>query len=774
MGLGPLSWLRVVDCTSGRLSMAGGLLAEFGAWVVKVEPPGGDLLRWEFPSVYAANDRGKRSVVVDLGSGEGREAFLGLVDSVDVVLESWEPGVAEGLGVGYEVVHGRNPGVVYCSISGWGEGGLDRRRPVAEPLIDAWIGTMGEQRGYREGPIFYGMPMSSTGASYLAVIGVLGALLRRGDDGVGRRVATSLVDGALAYLGCLWRDADVPLPSRVAPRMVGGYRRCGDGEYLGIHTGAVGAFDRLIRAVGLEDRILLSVPGQSIFSQTLTDEEAAVLDAELPKIFASRPRDEWEQILVDADICVVPAMPPGQMFDHPQVINNEMAVEIDDPFLGPVTQIGVATRFSRTPGGIQGPAPTPGQHTDEVLADTAALAAPSGPSSLRPIEDRPVLDGVRVVDLGQYYAGPFGPRLLADLGADVIKLEPLGGDPGFGQGWGETAQFRKRSIAVDLKSEQGKQIAARLIGWADVIHHNMRPGVAERLGIGYEQACQIKADIIYDFAPGWGASGPYVARQGFAPMYSGFAGVAFEVAGDTNAPIMPVGHEDPGNGLLGAAGILAALLHHRRSGEGQLIEHSQLNSTMAHMRHVVRKPDGTVLGVTGLDANQLGTGPLNRLYQTTDGWLCIVADTDTHFENLCQAIGQPDLASDTRFVDRQTRHHHADELADLLEPALSKLATTDAADALQHHGVPHEIPAINNCATVMTDPANLAYGRIAQWPEARRGHVREVDHLLRISNATRPPSRPRPLIGQHTTEILLTIGYNPDQINQLYDNNTVR
>src|ERR1700728_477494 len=180
---------------------------------------------------------------------------------------------------------------------------------------------------------------------------------------------------------------------------------------------------------------------------------------------------------------------------------------------------GRCPRSGRPPGSIQGPAPLPGQHTSEVRAESRAVEATR--DAQVPVGDnRPLLDGVHVLDVGQYYAGPFGARLLGDLGADVIKLEPLRGDPLRGMdpgGPSEAAQFRKRSIALDMKSEEGRRIAQRLGARADGLHHNMRPGVAERLGIGYQDATELNSAIIYDFAPGWGGTGPYVARQGFAP-----------------------------------------------------------------------------------------------------------------------------------------------------------------------------------------------------------------------------------------------------------------
>ena len=245
------------------------------------------------------------------------------------------------------------------------------------------------------------------------------------------------------------------------------------------------------------------------------------------------------------------------------------------------------------------------------------------------------LDGLKVLDFGHYFAGPYASRLLADLGAEVIKLEPLDGDllrptvkPFNG------AQRGKRCIAVDLKHPRGNEIGRRMAAWADVVSHNLRPGVAERLSLDYASVRATNPTVIYDYAPGWGSSGPDASLPGFAPLFAGYVGLHHEAAGEGNTPVAPVGNEDNGNGLLGATAILMALYHRKRTGEGQYLEHPQLNATLLMAGHLMRRPDGSVVGSAHLDHERRGGHPLDRLYRTADGWLCLSARTDAEFARL--------------------------------------------------------------------------------------------------------------------------------------------
>ena len=737
---------------------ATGTLADYGADVIWVEPPGGDRCRGD-TAACAVFNRGKRSVVLDLATLNGRAHLLDLVATADVAVQSWRPGVAERLGVGYDVVHARNPRTVYCSISGFGADGPYRDVPGHEAIVHALVGTMAEQPGFREGPIFEALPFASIGAAYLSLIGVLAALLRREDDGHGRRVETSLYDGALAYLSMMWGESAASAGLTMTPgrqRLVTRSFLCGDDEYLGVHTGAVGAFGRLMKVLGLDDRIPASESGLDM-GIPLTDEQYEILESEIHTIFASEPRRVWVDRLRSADVCAIEHLPACAVFDTPQARHNGMVATVDDAVLGRVEQVAPPAKFSKTPGSVTGPAPTPGLDTDAVLAELAGrTAGPATAPSTAPAPDsragKPLLAGLNVLDLGAYYAGPYSSRLLADLGANVVKVEPVAGDPlrGIERPF-FSAQAGKRSVAANLKRPELERAVRGLLEWADVVHHNLRPGAAERLGLGYEQARTVNPSIVYLYAPGWGSSGPDAMRQSFAPMMSGYAGIGLDCAGQFNPPLFPTGNEDPGNGLLGAAAVLMALLHRRRTGEGQYVENPQLNATMAHMAHAVRRADGTVLGAGRLDPLQLGNSATERLYETADGWVCIVAATEASVAALTRIAGVDLVADDYQFGQRVAAAFAARKTGELL----GELAAA---------GVPAAEPVPRNMHRLMHDAGEIERGRVAAVEHHTKGTVRELAVLVRVSDCVIPPHRLAPNLGEHTDAVLADLGYSTDEI----------
>jgi len=389
-------------------------------------------------------------------------------------------------------------------------------------------------------------------------------------------------------------------------------------------------------------------------------------------------------------------------------------------------------------------------------------------------DNEPLLAGVKVLDLGAYFAGPYSSRLLADLGADVIKLETTLGDQlralvrPF-----SAAQAGKRAVSFDLKDPGLARALRGLIEWADVIHHNMRPGAAERLGVGYEQVHAINPRAVYLYAPGWGSDGPDSLRQSFAPMLAAFTGTSYEVAGQLNPPMWPLGNEDPGNGLVGAVAVLIGLLDRVRSQRGQFIENPQLNAAMVHLQHIVRTADGEILGAELLDPVQLGISPLDRLFQTSDGWIVVVARSTREISALSSLTGI-DILGDDRFGTPARRKANEYELGTLLGDVFAAKTSVEWVAALRAAGVGAVEPVTADVvARFHRDRENLRTGRIGQT-DGSAGAVRLISRLVRISHCLPLPLRLAPALGQDSDAVLTELGYLPEEIMALRDRGSVR
>jgi crotonobetainyl-CoA:carnitine CoA-transferase CaiB-like acyl-CoA transferase len=780
-----LRGIRVVDWTRGPAGFrATSLLADYGADVVWIESPVDDSSPFVDPVTRAVFCRNKRSVVLDLTTSQGKGQMRTLLGGADVVVVGQDPGIAEQLGFGYRALHADLPSLVYCSLSAFGPGvsSGEQELPAYEALVHAQVGTMGEQVGYREPPIYEGVPFAGLGMAYLAQIGILAALYRRKFDGVGRCVETSMLDGALSFLSMMWGHADSD--DVAAPIEPGGQRLvvrtflCADDEYLGVHTGASGAFGRLMTELGLSDRIPPATRGVDI-GVALTVEHQRIIETEIPEIFLRRPRAVWLRKLLAADICAMPAFRPTEVFDEAQVRHNGMVTKLDDPLLGLIEQVAAPLRFGNAdavpPPPV--PAPLPGsttiaeaiatRPTRPVTSSTTSVATSRSAEETRP----PLLRGLKVLDFGVWYAPSYSSRMLADLGADVVKVEPLAGDQmrGIRRPF-QSAHSRKRSFAADLKHPDMAAVIPRLLAWADVVHHNMRPGAAERLGIGYEQAKLVNSDVIYLHAPGWGTSGPEMARQSFAPLVSGYVGASYEVAGQFNPPTYPVGNEDPGAGMLGAIGVLMALVR----GGGTYIELPQVNAAMNQVAHVVRGSDGEPLNAIRLDPLQRRVGPVDGLYQTSDSWICIVAGTPQQLHALGAEVGI-DLEFDPYVPNTEQGHPSFEALTSRLEEAFARRTAAHWLERFKRVGVPAVRPeTTNNNRAFHFDPDNRRTRRVSEAEYIDGGNGRQIDTLIRIADVEIPPYRPAPGLGQHTVELLTEIGYQTADLDALLRAKAIR
>jgi alpha-methylacyl-CoA racemase len=358
----------------------------------------GDYIRWSPPyyegaddsaksALYLALNRGKRSIRLNLKEDRGREVLLKLVKEYDVLLESFRPGVLDRLGVGYERLKQENPGLVYCAITGYGQDGPYRDRSGHDMNYLGLIGLLG-LTGEKDGPPIQagGQIADIGGGALMAAFGIMAALHERRSSGEGQLVDVSMADGALSWLSLVAARylCDGAVPKRGEPELTGGlicYRpyACKDGW---VTLGALEPkfWQAWCRGVGREDLI------EKQFERPGTEAHA-----EVERVFLERTREEWQEFATHNDCCLEPVLDLDEALDSELVKAREMVVELDQPGAGPVKQLGVPIKLSRTPGAVDAPGPALGEHTDEVLAslgyssdDIEALkdsGAAAGPAS---------------------------------------------------------------------------------------------------------------------------------------------------------------------------------------------------------------------------------------------------------------------------------------------------------------------------------------------------------------------------------------------------------
>lgn len=374
----PLEGLRVLEL--GQIAAApvcAMLLADMGAEVIKVEPPDrGDGLRYmgtvfvggESPDFLSLN-RNKKSIAVDLRQPEGREIILRLARDSDVWIENYRPGVMARLGLDYEAVRLVNPRLVYCSISGFGPEGPYQNKPAVDPILQAMGGLMsitGEPEGR---PVLVGAPIIDLTCGALAAYGVLSALTAREHTGQGQKLELALLDSGL-YLLLLravtyLNTGEVPRPEGSAHRQRAPYQafRTQDG-YIYICVRAEEQWPQLCRVLGCEHL----AQEERFATGALRVRHRQELEYLLEAILQQRPTAEWQRRLEEADILCGPVQNFAQVFSDPQVRQNQMVVRLEHPKAGPIRLLGLPVKLKGTPGRIESPPPTLGQHTAEILA----------------------------------------------------------------------------------------------------------------------------------------------------------------------------------------------------------------------------------------------------------------------------------------------------------------------------------------------------------------------------------------------------------------------
>ena len=401
---------------------------------------------------------------------------------------------------------------------------------------------------------------------------------------------------------------------------------------------------------------------------------------------------------------------------------------------------------------------------------TPAVRASKGP-----------LAGMRVLELAQIMAGPTCAMLLADMGADVIKVEKLpGGDDSRNYKEprlrGVSAPYlvlnrNKRGMAINLKSEQGKAVLFRMVESADVLIENYRHDTLDKMGLGYEVLRQINPGLIYAAISGYGRSGPYADKAGFDLIAQGFAGL-MSITGEPNRPPVKTGNSvaDIGAGVLAATGIAAAYAHKLKTGEGQIVETSLMEAALqqTYWQAASYFATGESPGPTG--SAHLLSAPY-QAFQTQDGWINIGGANQANWERIAGVLGQPQWLQDPRFETNTARMQHIEALAQLIGAELMGNNCAYWLNAFDAAGVP--AGPVHTIGQALSHPQTLARGMVVDVEHPTLGTMQAMGCPIHFSATPTQIDRAAPDLGQHTEEILLSYGYTADQVQAMYQDGSV-
>lgn len=801
-----LDQVKVLDLSWGIAGpMTTMVMADNGADVIKIEPPQGDPHRNQLG--YRAWQRGKRSAVLNLKDEADKADFLALVKTADVLVESFAPGVTARLGIDHEALAQINPRLVYCSITGYGRDNKHADRPAYDALVAARTGLLWEQRGWpegalnhmsglpdlfadaeidpdwvqganREGPLFPATYWPSLGAFFSASVGISAALRAREHTGRGQLVETSLLQGALAAGTAAWQRAEKPetpgfdswiLSSR-APK---GHFRCSDGRW--VHNWVPNP--RFILEASKGDRVDANpdLKSQNDPDRFGTGPEELLVMAHYHPILQEAvekfPADEWVAAAAKGGMTMQPVRSPEESLVDPNFMQDGSVVEVEDPELGRIRQVGMAYKLSANPSQVGAPPAAMGAHTDEIKAEAeqAARKAPTPEAGAGQL-GRP-LEGITVLDLGMAIAGPYGTQILSDLGAHVIKVNGL-----YDMFWHQVhmayiANRGKQSITLNMKDPRSMEILTRMIKEADVVHHNMRYSAAERLKIDYESLKKINPKLIYCHTRGF-EDGPRKELPGNDQTGACLTGIQYADGGMDDESGRPLWSQtsmgDTGNGFLSAVAVIQALWHRDRTGEGQFVDTSIVNAGLLNTSYAMARPDGSGFDRPRIDGLQYGYSAGHRVYPTHDGrWLCLVLVTQEHWDELFAVLHLGNLLTYERFADHESRKANDEELAKLVG---NKLKTRNADEwfvDLDAVGVPVEIVSEDFARGLYDDQDFRDRDWVVSFDHPHVGKVDQIGLCVNLSDTPGKVQGRPPIVGEHTKAILSEMGFDETQMDEM-------
>jgi crotonobetainyl-CoA:carnitine CoA-transferase CaiB-like acyl-CoA transferase len=764
---GAFSGLRILDFTQGIAGpLASMLIGDFDAEVIKIEPPGGDWAK-ALPG-YLCWNRNKQRLVLDVATYAGLATARGLLATADVAVFDAHPGELERLGLDATTLMVANPTLLHVSMPPNGTSGRWSQLPPSHDLLAAVSGMAHLQFSYADQPVHLNTPQLQYDHALVAAGAIGSALYERSMSGRGQAITVSGLHGvsgaasggAVSAAGMLRMGGGHPRGGSPSYRLY----HCGDGQWLFLGTLFQAFFLKALEAMDLLE--LIAAPGiDGEFTNLLRPPGNQITIPRLDARFAEKPRDEWLSILKANGVPCGPVSSREEWFHGPTVAANGMRVELQHPELGTVELPGVPAKLSATPGSVRHLAQT-------VKAD----ALPSHQPTVTPRDDVPAakggpLAGIRVLDLGAVIAGTYAGTILANFGADVIKVEPPEGDPFRPYGLGFAAYNRgKRGVCLDLKDPAGRDAFLELARTADAVIDNYRLGVRERLRIDYATLRAINPRIVSCSVTAYGTTGPLSSDPGFDPLVQAQSGMMAAQGGDGEPVFYQIPVNDVASAMMAAFGVIAALYAREQTGEGQEVLTSLTNQSIICQSGELTSYAGRPANAVG-GRDCIGIGALQRFYKCEDGWVAVACSEPEHFHRFCLGLGHNEWAG--RFIAEKAMLETRDgPLAVLIEAALATMPRDEVVDRLLTAGVP--AAPVTRIDETFGDPWLAANRFFEQYEHPQFGTITGVRGFADYDRTTGGFVRQAPLLGEHSREVLRDIGIEASRIEKLIAEGVVK
>jgi crotonobetainyl-CoA:carnitine CoA-transferase CaiB-like acyl-CoA transferase len=796
-----LSPYRVLDLTDERGMLCGKILGDLGADVIKVEPPGGSPARRIGPFYndeadpekslpWLALNTGKRSVCLDIEADDGQAAFRRLVETTDFVVESFSPGYMDGIGLGYAALREVNPGLIMVSITPFGQTGPYAGYRGHDIVTWAASGQMYPCGNDDRPPVRLSHPSQSFfHGGGEAAAGAMVALFHRQLTGRGQHVDVSIHECLAldAWATIIWDMTKLvsgrgdPLPDKHFTRIW----PCRDGHVMWVWGGGVAGKRRNTPLVawidreGMCDDFLREFDWETYDLRTVTQETIDRIEGPTARFFLAHTKAELYDGAFRNRLMLYPLFTADEILADVQLAARQFWVELEHPGLGrSIPYPGAFARTSEAQPSVSRRAPLIGEHSREILGvSRPPLASSAGEG----VTGAP-FQGLCVIDFSWNIVAPRTTKILADFGADVIRIEHSDrldptregppfrdAEPGANRA-GAFAKFNtgKLSLSLNLTSAAGVEIAKRLVAGADIVVESFAGGVISKLGLGYDELCKVNPKIIMFSTSMMGQTGPRATHPGFGWHLTATAGFFHITGWPDRDPLAPFGpYTDFIVPRFSIPLLLAALDYRRRTGRGQHLDISQYEAAVHFMAPLIHDylANGRVACRTG---NRTADAAPHGAFRCRgdDRWCAIAVFTDEEWRAFCRAIGGPSWTADARFATPGGRKEHEDELERLVEQWTVGLTPEEVMGGLQSAGVGAAVVATGE--DVMANDPQLRH----------RCTYRELDHPEMGRHLVHGPAfrmsdlsyhiRRAPLLGEHSEYVLKEIlGMLDEEIAQL-------